>query len=145
VNNIKGSLALGEGANVFSLNGRYRLEFPVPPWVPPDPQRPSGRQLTDAAWGSEEKDGKRLHSLNLLESLRGLEDRLGCLPRLGDGLEERPLPWMLLEWPLGFKTTRLLRRLVFYGWGEETVVGFFIVWSCEARSEGRVGRGFVAV
>jgi len=52
---------------------------------------------------------------------------------------------MLLERSLGFKTAGLFRCLIFYDWGEETVAGFFIVWGCEARSKGRVGRGFVAV
>lgn len=57
MSDIKGSSTLGEGAKVFGLNGRYHLEFLAPPWVPPDPQRPSGRQLTDATWGSEAMAG----------------------------------------------------------------------------------------
>ena len=46
-----------EDARVFGFNGRYRLEFLAPPWVPPDPQRPSEGQLTDATRGSDAMAG----------------------------------------------------------------------------------------
>lgn len=86
-----------------------------------------------------------MHPPNLLEPLRGLENRPGRLPRLGYNLEERPLPCVLPEGVLSIEVTELLGRLVFYYWREETVVGFLIVWSSEAGSKGRVCRGSAAV
>jgi len=85
--------------------------------------------------------GKRLYSPNLPESLRGLENRPGCIPCFGYDPEERPLPYVLLR----YEATQLLRRLIFYGWGEEAVTGLFIVWGREAGSKGGVGGRLAAV
>lgn len=121
------------------------MKFLALPWIPPEWQRPHARQPTDANWGVRNNGGKQLRSLNLPESLRGFENRLGHLPRFGYDPEERPLPRVLLERVLRFEVAKLLRRLIFYDRGEEAVEGFFIVWGGETRSEGRVGRNFAAV
>jgi len=89
--------------------------------------------------------GRQLCFSDLPEPLRGLEDRLSRLPRLGNDPEERPLPWVLPEKVLRFEATQLFGCLIFYNWGEEAVAWFFIVWGREARSKGRVGRSLVAV
>jgi len=47
--------------------------------------------------------GKRLCFPNLPESLWGVKDRLGRLPRLGNDPEEGPLPWVLPERMLRFE------------------------------------------